>query len=265
MTYRIKKWDILYENNRTRTLKNMQWVPIPNQFDGDGYTQLMDEPDGMALYGSWVLLLAVASKCHPRGTLVRSNGKPHTVDSLARLTRGNSECFSRAIQLFIKIGWIEEISEETAKPQEGAVITQEGAGSAQCGADITALNGMERMEGNGKKEYLSGSAEMNLVEFFVGELVRINPGFKKPNVQAWAKEFDFIMRLDKRTDTEIRKMIASVVAHPFWHKNILSPSKLRLQFDRLTLEFKNGRNQGNAGGSPEQSQRAERKYAGVGA
>jgi hypothetical protein len=33
--YRIRNWSELYENNRTRQLVDMQWVPIPNKHDGN--------------------------------------------------------------------------------------------------------------------------------------------------------------------------------------------------------------------------------------
>lgn len=118
-------------------MKNMQWVPLPNAHDGDGFTQIMEDKDGMALFGAWVLIVQVASKCHPRGTLVRANGHPHESDSLARMTRGNSETFKKAIKILIKIGWIDEIESETPKAQEGAGCTHP-----------TDEEGKEEKEGN---------------------------------------------------------------------------------------------------------------------
>jgi hypothetical protein len=41
MLYRIVDWDELFENSRTRQMKKMTWVPLPNKHDGDGYTELM--------------------------------------------------------------------------------------------------------------------------------------------------------------------------------------------------------------------------------
>jgi len=41
--YRIVDWENLYENNRTRNMKNMLWVPVPVKHDGYGYCQLVQE------------------------------------------------------------------------------------------------------------------------------------------------------------------------------------------------------------------------------
>ena len=47
--YKISGWDKHFENNRTRELKFLSWVPFPNKHDGDGYTELMDHKDGVTL------------------------------------------------------------------------------------------------------------------------------------------------------------------------------------------------------------------------
>jgi hypothetical protein len=54
--YRVKDWSKIYENNRTRELKRMDWVPIPNKMDGDGFTELVDHPNGAAHLGAWLAL-----------------------------------------------------------------------------------------------------------------------------------------------------------------------------------------------------------------
>lgn len=106
-------------------MKNMQWVPFPNSHDSDGFTILMEEKNGTALFGAWVLMVQVASKCHPRGTLLRTNCEPHNSASLARMTRGDKKVFEKAIKLCLEIGWIEEIEPVSTKPQEGAGTPQE--------------------------------------------------------------------------------------------------------------------------------------------
>ena len=60
---RVKNWTDIYENNRTRELVDMKWVPVPNRHDGDGYNEIMDHPDGLAHFAAWILILQVASKC----------------------------------------------------------------------------------------------------------------------------------------------------------------------------------------------------------
>jgi hypothetical protein len=107
MAYRIHDWDEYFENHRTRELGLMRWVPVPNKHDGDSFVELLSHPNGMAHYGAWVLLLQVASKCNPRGFLVRSTGEFHNVDTLAKLTHGSKEVFVEALPRLVSIGWLD--------------------------------------------------------------------------------------------------------------------------------------------------------------
>lgn len=91
--YRIRNWDKLFENNRTRDLKRLDWVPVPNRHDGENFCSIMAHPENVAIFGTWVLLLQVASKCIPRGTLLRDNGTPHTPLTLSVKTRAPMERF----------------------------------------------------------------------------------------------------------------------------------------------------------------------------
>jgi hypothetical protein len=108
--YRIKDWDKNFENNRTRELKRMEFVLVPNKHDGDGFRTLISKPRGTALFGAWVLILQVASKCDPRGTLVRSDGTPHTPETIARMTGSDTKLIKAALDILIhpEIGWIED-------------------------------------------------------------------------------------------------------------------------------------------------------------
>jgi len=122
--YRIKDWDKHFENNRTRELKNMPWLPLPTKLDGDGYTELVEHKNGAAHFGAWTAILKVAGRCDLRGTLLRGNSQPHTSESLARITRLPKKVFDEVLPRLVSIGWVEVLEQ---KPQEGAEIPQEGA------------------------------------------------------------------------------------------------------------------------------------------
>src|SRR5687767_7543220 len=107
---RIVDWDKHFENNRTKELKKLSWVPFPNKHDGDGFTELLDHPNGAAHYGAWCAIVQVASKCDPRGTLSRDGARPHDVASLSRITRIPEPVLTEAIQRLINpIGWLEVV------------------------------------------------------------------------------------------------------------------------------------------------------------
>jgi len=158
MIYRIKRWNAVFENNRSRELKNTHWVAMPNSHDTLGYLTLVALPNGAALYGAWCVLVQIASRCKPRGTLVQDGSRPHTARTLALKSRLPQELFEELFEVLRlpDIEWIEALTDETAAqegaviPQEGAVIPQEGAVIPQEGAVIPQEGAVIPQEGAGR-------------------------------------------------------------------------------------------------------------------
>jgi hypothetical protein len=147
--YRIRDWAEHFENNRTRELKRMEWLPVPNKHDGCGFTELLDHPNGVAHYGAWHLILQVASKCDPRGDLLREgvNGihVALTCGEIGRMSHSPAGLLQEAIDRLISIGWI-EICEMSQEGAENPAVS--------CASRARAVpNGTERngTEGNGNK------------------------------------------------------------------------------------------------------------------
>lgn len=106
--YQIRDWRKHFEKNRTHGNSTPKHVAIPNSLDGSAYAELVQGHDeGPAHFGAWIVLLQTASKCTPRGTLVRSNGLPHDTLSLSRVTRFPERILSDALQRLVTLGWIE--------------------------------------------------------------------------------------------------------------------------------------------------------------
>jgi len=144
--YRIVDWSRHFENNRTRDLKRMAWVPLPNRMDGDGYTELVDHEDGAAHFGAWVAIVEIASRCEPRGTLIRSPDKAHNSTTLARISRISRALFDAIFPRLLAIGWIEEFALDGADNAEPHVP----AGAPQESDYRTERNGTERKEDIGR-------------------------------------------------------------------------------------------------------------------
>ncbi|WP_027633079.1 hypothetical protein [Clostridium hydrogeniformans] len=89
---------------------------------------------------------------------------------------------------------------------------------------------------NNDNNYTSDSNECRLAEYLFNHIKSNNPKTRKPNFQTWSKEFDKILRIDNRDLEEVKELIVFSQKHEFWHRNILSPSSLRKQYDRLLLE-----------------------------
>jgi phage replication O-like protein O len=89
-----------------------------------------------------------------------------------------------------------------------------------------------------KKMYSHTSDEVRLSSLLLSLIQNRNPNYKKPNIQNWAKHIDLMIRLDKRTSSEIENIIEWCQSDSFWQNNILSTEKLRKQFDQLVMKSK---------------------------
>ena len=162
--YQIRDWDLIYENAGTRKLKTLHWVPTPNKYDGEGFGRIFEELDGCALYGAWHLILQVASKCEPRGTLCRRDGTPLDARAISLKTKAPEAIIARALIFFsTTVDWL--LGESANALGESANVLGESANGAQVppeqgvtetlgesanalGNVVTEWNGIE---GNGRE------------------------------------------------------------------------------------------------------------------
>lgn len=100
-------------------------------------------------------------------------------------------------------------------------------------------NNNEKNDKNEKNNiYCPNSNEFRLASYLFNFILRNNPKAKEPNFKTWSKQFDYILRIDGRDIEEVKKVIKWCQNDNFWFKNILSPEKLREQYDRLLLSMK---------------------------
>lgn len=172
--YKIKNWEKTYENNRTKELKNLTWVPIPNHHDSDGYTLLVSRKDGAAFYGAWVALVQVASKCDPRGTLLRRSGIPHNSESLSRITRipdkileemifiCENECKWLESEIFA--GPCDNAAVACDNPAEGCLEGKGREGNRREGTERVCVGGVNRLKKPTLEEVVLFCAKSGIVE-----------------------------------------------------------------------------------------------------
>ncbi|ACL06264.1 hypothetical protein Dalk_4586 [Desulfatibacillum aliphaticivorans] len=98
----------------------------------------------------------------------------------------------------------------------------------------------EQEQEQDKNLFVETSDEVRLAEFLFKHIKKNNPKAKEPNYQTWAKEFDLIIRLDGKSLDEIKEMIRWTQKDEFWKGNILSPGKLRKQWDQLAVKSRIG-------------------------
>jgi len=87
-----------------------------------------------------------------------------------------------------------------------------------------------------KEIYSTDTLQYQLAELLLLKILEHLPGYKKPDLQKWAKSMDSIMRLDRRPPEEVKAVIIFAQGDRFWQPNILSVDKLRKHYDRLNLK-----------------------------
>lgn len=85
-----------------------------------------------------------------------------------------------------------------------------------------------------KVAYAPDSLPLVLSSFLFSKIKIRDPNTKEPNFQNWAVEMDRLMKLDGRTEEEIRKVIEWLPTH-FWGQHIETPNELREKFTKLIL------------------------------
>lgn len=109
---------------------------------------------------------------------------------------------------------------------------------------VTALEKMlpEKSQLPAKVKFSVSSNEHYLAWRLHRGILERDPQFKMPNSQVWAGHIDRLMRLDKRSFSEILAVIKWCQSDDFWQNNILSTKKLREKFPQLLLKMNGERN-----------------------
>jgi hypothetical protein len=107
----------------------------------------------------------------------------------------------------------------------------------------TLINNNSPLDNSKKKDCVS-ELSSGLCHFFYEKLKEINPKIQEPNLKKWTIEMDRILRLDKRSDKELRQVIEFIIAQHknptrefTWSTAVKSPEKLREHFASIWAEI----------------------------
>lgn len=152
--YRIKDWDKIFENNESRKLKNLNWVPLPNSWEGLGYARVTKHKNAVTILAAWPLVVQIGSKCPQRGLLAKVDA-PLSVEDMTDLTRMPVQMFERALEALADplIGWIEVVEIEKAENGRWEVTQQRESRNLPQSPDASGSSGVEqnRTERNRKE------------------------------------------------------------------------------------------------------------------
>lgn len=94
-----------------------------------------------------------------------------------------------------------------------------------------------------KRVYDESSVYYQLAIYFYKQIKNNNPNHKEPNFQNWADDIRKMIELDKRTEKQVKYLMAWVQQDDFEMVNVLSPAKLRKRFDGLVMKVRREKNQ----------------------
>jgi hypothetical protein len=211
--YRIRNWAQNFENNRSKTVAKLSWVPVPNGHDGEGFAVIMAHKDAAEIFAAWILILQIASRCSERGVLIREGGRPHDSASLAMRTRASAKWFDKALPILVEVGWVEMFA-------------------VACQATDTQLTpACHPTDEERKKEGSEGTSEGVAFSQWFKSLLPAT--FNPPSnwQRNWSDEYDSMIRLDGRSKDTIKRVCEWARADPFWSSNFMSPAKLRTRKD----------------------------------
>ena len=79
--------------------------------------------------------------------------------------------------------------------------------------------------------------DMKVAKLIYFALKEMNENQKEPNFKVWAMDVNKMNRIDNRSHAQIKEVFYWANEDEFWCTNILSPSKLRKQFDTLLIKM----------------------------
>ncbi|WP_299940900.1 helix-turn-helix domain-containing protein [uncultured Microbulbifer sp.] len=104
-----------------------------------------------------------------------------------------------------------------------------------------------------------------LANFILKGVRRLQPKFKPPNLDRWADDCRKLRELDNRSLREIARVFTWANNDDFWQSNILSPAKLRKQFDRLQIKSSQSKGSANENHNSGPGNRLQQEHAQINA
>ncbi|USL05404.1 hypothetical protein LIS83_29040 (plasmid) [Bacillus anthracis] len=115
------------------------------------------------------------------------------------------------------------------------------AGLDDTSHDTSTIRGQKEKEKEKEKKtscHKFSTSDMENAKLLFELMLLNNPSAKEPNLEKWASDFRLMRERDNRTDEAIKYLINWTQKDDFWSTNILSPAKLRKQFDALIVKIK---------------------------
>jgi hypothetical protein len=227
----------------------LRWFKHLTDASDDDFLKVLEHEYGWEGYGRWWKLCEIVGKNVKKNDTVATRSLPWPEwQTKLKGKRNQLRCFVECLAnhgriSFKETGDILEISlpkllkyrDEYSKKSGHTTDTNPDS----VGVQNTEDRSTEENRPNSRPDFTDDSREMKAAKYLFSKIRENNAGAKEPTWQQWAREFDRIFRIDGRDTNDVRVVIDWSQADPFWLTNILSPAKLRKQYDRLKLAMRN--------------------------
>lgn len=143
--YRIKDWDSVFENRRTRELDGLRYVCWPTSQNSEAFNVLIRTNAGREALGIFGALVQWAARAPVRGTLVDHKGPLTPARFAARFSVPEADAVA-AFELLASplIGWLESADQAPTDRRPGADVVPTECRSTAEGTDGNGRTGVDR-------------------------------------------------------------------------------------------------------------------------
>jgi len=132
---------------------------------------------------------------------------------------------------------------------KGGKAKQNGSKAGSNGSSKTVAKGVAKQVANGSSSSSTSSSinkssqrkisddHLKFTKWFFKKIQALNPNTKEPNFERWADTVRLMQERDGRELKEMYNVFRWANKDDFWQVNILSPVKLREQFDQLVIKM----------------------------
>ncbi|MGX5629066.1 phage replisome organizer N-terminal domain-containing protein [Bacillus thuringiensis] len=257
-------------------MSNIKWIKLSTSMFEDEKIKLIESlPEADTILIIWIKLLSLAGKTNATGGVYLNENIPYTDEMLSTIFDRPLQTVRLALTTFVQYGMIEitdhnfifisnwekhqnidgleRVRQLTAernkkyrerKKQKQLALENHGKNSDACvtsydGTDIDKELEEDKDIKNIKPSRLKYEIpDMENAKLLFQLMLENNENCKEPNLESWANEMRLMRERDKRTEEQIQYVIQWSQRDPFWKTNILSPSKLRKQFDQLVVRIR---------------------------
>ena len=128
----------------------------------------------------------------------------------------------------------------TEKKQLGNSLETEKQQSLETNKNVKNVKNINKEY---QKKYSDGSFEMKCVNYLINSIKSEMPSAKLPvtdmAIDKWCDHIEKMIRLDKRAEEDVYKVLVFARTDTFWKANIRSTSKFREKYETLYLQMKN--------------------------